>query len=43
LDGLRDTFSVPPIKNGKPGAAKMIISFTNPEMVGVALCFIVTW
>jgi FtsP/CotA-like multicopper oxidase with cupredoxin domain len=34
FDGLRDTFSVPPIKNGKPGAAKMIIPFTNPEIVG---------
>jgi FtsP/CotA-like multicopper oxidase with cupredoxin domain len=22
FDGLRDTFSLPPIKNGKPGAAK---------------------
>jgi hypothetical protein len=42
LDGLRDTFSVPPIKNGKPGAAKMIIPF-NPEKVAVALFFIVTW
>jgi suppressor of ftsI len=34
FDGLRDTFSVPPMKNGKPGAAKMIIPFTNPEIVG---------
>ena len=34
FDGLRDTFSVPPAKNGKPGAAKMIIPFTNPEIVG---------
>ena len=34
FDGLRDTFSLPPIKNGKPGAAKVIIPFTNPEIVG---------
>jgi suppressor of ftsI len=34
FDGLRDTFSVPPMKNGKPGAAKLIIPFTNPEIVG---------
>jgi suppressor of ftsI len=34
FDGLRDTFSVPPIRNGKLGIAKMIIPFTNPEMVG---------
>ena len=34
FDGLRDTFSVPPTRNGKPGAAKLIIPFTNPEIVG---------
>ena len=34
FDGLRDTFSVPPMKNGAPGAAKLIIPFTNPEIVG---------
>jgi len=32
--GLRDTFSVPPMENGKPGEAKLIIPFTNPEIVG---------
>jgi suppressor of ftsI len=34
FDGLRDTFSVPPMKNGSPGSAKLIIPFTNPEIVG---------
>ena len=34
FDGLRDTFSVPPERNGKPGEAKLIIPFTNPEIVG---------
>jgi FtsP/CotA-like multicopper oxidase with cupredoxin domain len=34
FDGLRDTFSVPPADNGKPGVAKLIIPFTNPEIVG---------
>jgi suppressor of ftsI len=34
FDGLRDTFSVPPADNGKPGIAKVIIPFTNPEIVG---------
>jgi FtsP/CotA-like multicopper oxidase with cupredoxin domain len=34
FDGLRDTFSVPPERNGKPGEAKLIIPFTNPETVG---------
>ena len=34
FDGLRDTFSVPPARNGKPGEAKLIIPFTNPEIVG---------
>ena len=34
FDGLRDTYSVPPMRNGKPGEAKMIIPFTNPESVG---------
>jgi FtsP/CotA-like multicopper oxidase with cupredoxin domain len=34
FDGLRDTFSVPPAENGKPGIAKLIIPFTNPEIVG---------
>jgi FtsP/CotA-like multicopper oxidase with cupredoxin domain len=32
--GLRDTFSVPPMRDGQPGAAKLIIPFTNPEIVG---------
>jgi FtsP/CotA-like multicopper oxidase with cupredoxin domain len=30
----RDTFSVRLMKNGKPGDAKLIISFMNPEIVG---------
>ena len=34
FDGLRDTFSVPPAQNGKPGEAKLIIPFTNPEILG---------
>jgi FtsP/CotA-like multicopper oxidase with cupredoxin domain len=34
FDGLRDTFSVPPMQNGKPGEAKLIIPFTNPAIVG---------
>jgi len=34
FDGLRDTFSVPPAAGGKPGTAKLIIPFTNPEIVG---------
>jgi FtsP/CotA-like multicopper oxidase with cupredoxin domain len=34
FDGLRDTFSVPPARNGRPGQAKLIIPFTNPEIVG---------
>jgi suppressor of ftsI len=32
--GLRDTFSVPPARNGNPGEAKLIIPFTNPAIVG---------
>jgi FtsP/CotA-like multicopper oxidase with cupredoxin domain len=34
FDGLRDTYSLPPARNGKPGEAKLIIPFTNPEIVG---------
>jgi suppressor of ftsI len=34
FDGLRDTFSVPPMRDGKPGETKLIIPFTNPEIVG---------
>jgi FtsP/CotA-like multicopper oxidase with cupredoxin domain len=34
FDGLRDTFSVPPARNGKPGEAKLIIPFTDPAIVG---------
>ncbi len=34
FDGLRDTYSVPPGRNGKAGDAKLIIPFTNPEIVG---------
>jgi len=34
FNGLRDTFSVPPMRDGKPGEAKLIIPFTNPEIVG---------
>jgi len=34
FDGLRDTYSVPPARNGKPGEAKLIIPFTNPEIAG---------
>ncbi len=33
-DGLRDTFSVPPMVDGRPGEMKAIIPFTNPEIVG---------
>jgi FtsP/CotA-like multicopper oxidase with cupredoxin domain len=34
FDGLRDTFSIPPQQDGKPGEAKLILPFTNPEIVG---------
>jgi FtsP/CotA-like multicopper oxidase with cupredoxin domain len=34
FDGLRDTFSIPPARYGKPGEAKLIIPFTDPEIVG---------
>jgi FtsP/CotA-like multicopper oxidase with cupredoxin domain len=34
FDGLRDTYSVPPQRDGKPGEAKLIIPFTNPVIVG---------
>ena len=34
FDGLRDTFSVPPMKNGKLGSGKLLLPFTNPEIVG---------
>jgi FtsP/CotA-like multicopper oxidase with cupredoxin domain len=34
FDGLRDTYSVPPARNGKPWEAKLIIPFTSPEIVG---------
>jgi suppressor of ftsI len=34
FDGLRDTFSVPPQRDGIPGEAKIIIPFTNPKIVG---------
>jgi suppressor of ftsI len=34
FDGLRDTYSVPPARNGKPGEARLIIPFTSPEIVG---------
>jgi hypothetical protein len=27
-------FSLPPADNGKPGVAKLIIPFTNPEIIG---------
>ncbi len=33
-DGLRDTFSVPPMVDGHPGEMKAIIPFTNPAIVG---------
>ena len=33
-DGLRDTFSLPPMVDGRPGEMKAIIPFTNPEIVG---------
>lgn len=33
-DGLRDTYSVPPTRNGKPGEIKAIIPFTNPVILG---------
>jgi hypothetical protein len=33
-DGLRDTFSVPPMADGRPGEMKAIIPFTNPMIVG---------
>jgi FtsP/CotA-like multicopper oxidase with cupredoxin domain len=34
FDGLRDTFSLPPERNGQPGEAKLIVPFTNPEIIG---------
>jgi FtsP/CotA-like multicopper oxidase with cupredoxin domain len=34
FDGLRDTFSIPPARNGKPGEAKLIIPFRDPQIVG---------
>ena len=34
FDGLRDTYSVPPTRNGKPGEIKLIIPFTDPVIVG---------
>jgi hypothetical protein len=34
FNGLRDTFSVPPADNGKPGVAKLIIPFTQPRNRG---------
>jgi len=34
FDEMRDTFSVPPAQGEKPGSAKLIIPFTNPEIVG---------
>jgi FtsP/CotA-like multicopper oxidase with cupredoxin domain len=33
-DGLRDTFSVPPMVDGRPGEMQAIIPFTNPAIVG---------
>jgi cytochrome oxidase Cu insertion factor (SCO1/SenC/PrrC family) len=33
-DGLRDTFSVPPMADGRPGEMKAIIPFTDPTIVG---------
>jgi FtsP/CotA-like multicopper oxidase with cupredoxin domain len=34
FQGLRDTFSVPPMQNGKPGEAKLVIPFSDPTIVG---------
>lgn len=34
FDGLRDTFSVPPMVNGRHGEIRAIIPFTNPVIVG---------
>ncbi|WP_244607614.1 multicopper oxidase domain-containing protein [Bradyrhizobium symbiodeficiens] len=33
-DSLRDTFSVPPATNRRPGILKIVIPFTDPEIVG---------
>ena len=33
-DGLRDTFSLPPMVDGRPGEMKAIIPFTNPDIIG---------
>ena len=32
--GGKPRYVLPPMKNGIPGAAKLIIPFTNPEIVG---------
>jgi suppressor of ftsI len=33
-DSLRDTFSIPPATDDRPGVLKVIIPFTDPEIVG---------
>ena len=33
-DGLRDTFSIPPATGQGPGILKVVIPFTDPEIVG---------
>jgi suppressor of ftsI len=33
-DGLRDTFSVPPMVGGRPGRISIILPFTDPRIVG---------
>ena len=33
-DSLRDTFWIPPATDDRPGSLKVIIPFTNPEIVG---------
>jgi FtsP/CotA-like multicopper oxidase with cupredoxin domain len=34
FDSLRDTFTLPPATNGKPGEVKVLIPFTDPTIVG---------
>jgi suppressor of ftsI len=33
-DSLRDTFSVPPATDARPGVLKVVIPFTDPVIVG---------
>jgi suppressor of ftsI len=34
MDSLRDTFTLPPAKDGKPSEVKVVIPFTDPTIVG---------